>query len=66
MMSDETVNPLLVAYDKALSEVTEKFRKDHPEWWFWFTSAKIKPRVKQNAANIKHTGQTEVVKPEPK
>lgn len=61
MANDQPVHPLLAEYDQKLHAVTEQMRRDHPDWWFSYTSAKIKPTNPQRAASISH--QTEIVKP---
>ena len=58
------IHPLLVQYDAALHSITEKFRKDHPEFWFWYSKAYIKPLNPQGQGSVQH--QTEIVRPGPR
>lgn len=64
MPEDQSIYPLLKEYDEALHAVTEQFRKDHPDWWFWYSAARMKPVAPQKAAAVKH--QTEIIKVEPR
>lgn len=61
-MPEQQIHPLLAAYDRDLHAITEKYRKEHPEWWFWYTAAKIKPTSPQKQARVEH--KTEIIKPE--
>jgi len=47
-------NPLFDTYDAELHAITEKFRKQHPDWWFSYSGAKAEPVVKQTVASSKH------------
>lgn len=62
--TDQPVHPLLQKYDSALHAVTEQFRKENPDWWFWFAAARMKPVNPAKAGSVKH--KTEIVRPEPK
>lgn len=61
-MANDQVHPLLAAYDAELHAITEKYRNQHPDWWFSYASAKIKPVHPQKQGRITH--QTEIIKPE--
>ena len=62
-MPEATVHPLLAQFDAELHAVAEKFRTQHPDWWFWYSAARMKPVAPQKAASIQH--KTEIIKLEP-
>jgi hypothetical protein len=62
-MPEQNIHPLLAEYDAELHATTEKYRKAYPEWWFWYSAARMKPVTPPKAGSIQH--KTEIIKPEP-
>lgn len=55
-------HPLLVQFDADLHAIAEKYRKQHPDWFFGYRSAYIAPIHPQKRDSITHN--TEIVRPD--